>query len=269
MADSIKIGSLDISAFKVGSSDCKIYLGDTLLYPQSPTPPTPTYKWVSYNEGDTVPSTTFYGVKLYGLDLDGEIDFSTDGHSGVAFIFDTSSGEWTAIDLASYDPIDISEYFDYTEGCYIIYFSDLGYGGLPINYPMPSESFEFDVQLYEEHVPTLQWVTFSAGDTIPQSKVYGFKGDSQTVGSLSYNILEIGTDSNNCVTFGHGAPTRAPQWEAFFYLVSNGTPSYVNSWDSGLETFIFSDYASSGVEEYYYEDGTKTVPFDCQLYIYA
>ena len=40
MADTIKIGNLDISAFKVGSDDCKIYLGDTLLYPQS-TPPTP------------------------------------------------------------------------------------------------------------------------------------------------------------------------------------------------------------------------------------
>ena len=35
MADTIKIGSLDISAFKVGSDDCKIYLGDTLLYPQT------------------------------------------------------------------------------------------------------------------------------------------------------------------------------------------------------------------------------------------
>lgn len=35
MADSIKIGSLDISAFKVGSDDCKVYLGDTLLYPTS------------------------------------------------------------------------------------------------------------------------------------------------------------------------------------------------------------------------------------------
>ena len=35
MADSIKIGSLDISSFKVGSDDCKVYLGDTLLYPQS------------------------------------------------------------------------------------------------------------------------------------------------------------------------------------------------------------------------------------------
>ena len=35
MADSIKIGNLDISSFKVGSADCKVYLGDVLLYPQS------------------------------------------------------------------------------------------------------------------------------------------------------------------------------------------------------------------------------------------
>ena len=40
MGDTIKIGNLDISAFKVGSSDCKIYLGDTLLYE-------PTYKLVA------------------------------------------------------------------------------------------------------------------------------------------------------------------------------------------------------------------------------
>ena len=40
MADTIKIGNLDISAFKVGGADCSIYLGDTKLYPQS-TPPTP------------------------------------------------------------------------------------------------------------------------------------------------------------------------------------------------------------------------------------
>ena len=140
---------------------------------------------------------------------------------------------------------------------------------MPLYYPAPNDSFEFDVKLYEEHVPTLQWVALSAGDTIPQGKVYGFKGDSQIVGSGRYDILEIGTDSNNCVTFGHGAPTRAPQFTAYFYLVSNGTPSYINSWEGELRTFIFSDYASNGVEEYYYEDGTKTVPFDCQLYIYA
>ena len=29
----VKLGTLDISSFKVGSADCKVYLGETLLYP--------------------------------------------------------------------------------------------------------------------------------------------------------------------------------------------------------------------------------------------
>lgn len=41
MTDTIKIGNLDISSFKVGGADCSIYLGDTKLYPQ--TSPTPSY----------------------------------------------------------------------------------------------------------------------------------------------------------------------------------------------------------------------------------
>ena len=40
MADTIKIGNLDINSFKVGGEDCPIYLGTTLLYP---TPPTPSH----------------------------------------------------------------------------------------------------------------------------------------------------------------------------------------------------------------------------------
>lgn len=48
----IKIGNLDISAFKVGSGDCTVYLGDTLLYPT--TPPTFQEKWkVTYAGGTT------------------------------------------------------------------------------------------------------------------------------------------------------------------------------------------------------------------------
>ena len=31
----IKIGNLDIDAFKVGSGDCTVYLGDTLLYEET------------------------------------------------------------------------------------------------------------------------------------------------------------------------------------------------------------------------------------------
>ena len=52
MSNGIKIGNLDISAFKVASSDCKVYLGDTLLYPT--TPPSFQGKWLAtYNGGPT------------------------------------------------------------------------------------------------------------------------------------------------------------------------------------------------------------------------
>ncbi len=67
MADSIKIGNLDISSFKVGGADCSIYLGDTLLYPQSQPQ---TLQWVTFSNGDTIPSTlNIYGVKGNAYDL--------------------------------------------------------------------------------------------------------------------------------------------------------------------------------------------------------
>ena len=54
MSDTIKLGNLEISSFKVGSSDCKIYLGSTLLYPSEP--PTPTFKWKATYTGGTTSS---------------------------------------------------------------------------------------------------------------------------------------------------------------------------------------------------------------------
>ena len=56
MANGIKIGSLTIDAFKVGSDNCKIYLGDTLLYPQS----------VSYKLVAQYSDTTEYTVECNG-----------------------------------------------------------------------------------------------------------------------------------------------------------------------------------------------------------
>lgn len=77
MADSIKIGSLDISAFKVGSDDCKVYLGDTLLYPS--TPPTPTLQWVTFSNGDTIASDLqIYGIKWVVNDLSKVFDYGDD-----------------------------------------------------------------------------------------------------------------------------------------------------------------------------------------------
>ena len=68
MADTIKIGNLDISSFKVGSSDCKIYLGDTLLYSGGTQPQ--TLQWVTFSNGDTIPSDLqIYGIKGIVNDL--------------------------------------------------------------------------------------------------------------------------------------------------------------------------------------------------------
>ena len=52
---SVKLGTLDISAFKVGSADCKVYLGETLIYSgDTPTPPSFQGKWkATYTGGAT------------------------------------------------------------------------------------------------------------------------------------------------------------------------------------------------------------------------
>ena len=51
MANTIKIGNLDISSFKVGSYDCKIYLGDTLLYPHSQPQVKDYFRFIAREDG--------------------------------------------------------------------------------------------------------------------------------------------------------------------------------------------------------------------------
>ena len=58
MADTIKIGNLDISAFKVGSGDCKVYLGNTLLYSGGTTPTGVTCNDLVLPYGDSFTANT-------------------------------------------------------------------------------------------------------------------------------------------------------------------------------------------------------------------
>jgi hypothetical protein len=83
MADTIKIGNLDISAFKVGSSDCKIYLGDTLLYPS--TPPTPHDYSQDYLTFVALENGTF---KFNGSSINYSLD---DGSTWVSLASNTNS----------------------------------------------------------------------------------------------------------------------------------------------------------------------------------
>ena len=55
----IKIGNIDISAFKVGSDDCKVYLGETLVYSGGTTPTSP--KLIAYLSGGTTESISYDG----------------------------------------------------------------------------------------------------------------------------------------------------------------------------------------------------------------
>lgn len=59
----IFLGDISNLQFKVGSSDCKVYLGDTLLYSGGTPPPTPTLQWVTFSNGDTIPSD----LDIYGF----------------------------------------------------------------------------------------------------------------------------------------------------------------------------------------------------------
>jgi len=69
MADGIKIGNLDISAFKVGSGDCKVYLGDVKVYPSTDLPYDSKVQYLKSDSGqyiDTgiIPSGSTFGMKL-------------------------------------------------------------------------------------------------------------------------------------------------------------------------------------------------------------
>ena len=65
----VKIGNNDIT-LKLGSSDVTAaYIGDTLVY-SGGTPPTPTLQWVTFSNGDTIPSDLqIYGIKGVVNDL--------------------------------------------------------------------------------------------------------------------------------------------------------------------------------------------------------
>lgn len=73
---SIKIGNIDISSFKVGSADCRVYLGDTCVY--SGDTPTPT--------GYT------YSVTIQGLENDDTTRIRWCDENGSCFKTDSNVG---------------------------------------------------------------------------------------------------------------------------------------------------------------------------------
>ena len=107
--------------------------------------PTPTYQWVSYTTGDTVPAITAYGVKLYANYDEGyNVIFSGTTGDYIKFHPNGDFGQWSAEDENG-NSISISSYFIPGSMMYTIEFSDLGLGGMNIISP---STFEDDIDLY-------------------------------------------------------------------------------------------------------------------------
>ena len=109
--------------------------------------PTPSYEWVSYASGDTVPTaTTVYGVKLYmNYDENYNVIFSNGTGDYIKFHPNGDFGQWSAEDENG-NSISISSYFSPSNPMYTIVFSDLGLGGM--NVISPTTTFEDDIDLY-------------------------------------------------------------------------------------------------------------------------
>jgi len=226
----MKIGNLDISSFKVGGADCSIYLGDTKLYPSEEPTPTPTYHWVSYSEGDTIPSNDVYNTYGFKIQTQTLLDIFNNGEqfsisfyseekdqlfhpvSNIEFAFPYDGEIFFAIDEESqeisYDP-ERDEYLE-------IIFSDYGvnynYNVFELHYGEEGDTitvydFPFGMDLYEEETPTpqtLQWVTFNNGDTIPSDlDIYGTKGNANDlsnaiVGWFTLSRRNVEININGC-----------------------------------------------------------------------
>ena len=112
----VKIGNLDISAFKVGSADCAIYLGDVKLYPsEEPS----SLKWVTFNYGDDISGLDIYGVSGISEDLadtfgGGDIQFTpsrTDIECNIGYCYGDTFARGEIVELI-FSELGCNDYYN-------------------------------------------------------------------------------------------------------------------------------------------------------------
>lgn len=257
----IKLGNIDAKYIKVGSADCKVYLGDTLLYPQSPTPPTPTLHWVSYSEGDAIPTgKSFYGMRanVDGLPEPSDSVIVQILNDDIAKIFEIGwdGSAWYASYGNEYITDDV---YDSETGYITIIFSDYNSDTYNDCWTGGEDVIPFDVDLYEEETPTpqtLQWVTFNTGDTIPSTlDIYGIK----------FSDAEMAMN-----TFGNSSqPFYIEPYRRVFDIYIGG--KYYDQISTSFEV-VFSEIDSSYAGDYINFNNDIVVDQNScpiQLYIYA
>ena len=159
-------------------------------------------------------------------------------------------GQWGVFSGTS--PDVLIEYIDDTTGVFN-FDGDLGKFGGRIT-EASEELLESGLYLLQEHIPTLQWVTFNNGDTIPSDlDIYGFSGVSQNLND----------------TFGYGTHFQfTPSRNKFDWFIVNNSGQTCYFGESVLNTEVISVICSEVSCDDYYNQGA-TVSGTIQLYIYA
>ena len=148
---------------------------------------------------------------------------------------------------------DFIGYIDDTTGVFN-FDGDLGKFGGRIT-EASEELLESGLYLLQEHIPTLQWVTFNNGDTIPSDlDIYGFSGAAYVLGnSLTYDVndkIRITPDKNR----------------VYIEINCNNANCYNNEVTSNTNVqLIFSNIGCCD----YYNFNSAVRGGTLQLYIYA
>ena len=173
------------------------------------------------------------------------------------YYFVYNDGQWGVFSGTS--PDDLIEYIDDTTGVFN-FDGDLGKFGGRIT-EASEELLESGLYLLQEHIPTLQWVTFNNGDTIPSDlEIYGVSG-------LASNLVSTFIMYGDNIEFtdeGRGKCAVHIGWMEYHYCYEENGLSI----SSNLE-YIFSNISSSCKLDSYILSNGATVSGTIQLYIYA
>lgn len=111
---------------------------------------------------------------------------------------------------------------------------------------------------------TLQWVSFSAGDTVPSGDVYGIKvsGATAYASKIAFNFYFI--NGSNDLNVYNGARNR------WYYDAYNCSLYEIELGEKNDDFTLMFNTIYSGIGSFTVDTSkTTAIPYDCQLYIYA
>lgn len=108
---------------------------------------------------------------------------------------------------------------------------------------------------------TLQWVSFSAGDSVPSGDVYGIKASGATAYASKINNNFYFINGQDDLQVFNGTRNRwyynACNFEVLEELLGNQNTDWELTFENLCSTSFTVDTSK-----------TSSIPFDCQLYIY-